>query len=73
MSKVAIKAINSELKFRNRGITIAVDESGNPKLSGRLTIGKAKILWTPSGKGIRIKGSKTVEKTWEELIDFFTR
>jgi hypothetical protein len=72
MSKVAIKAINSELKFKTHGITIKVDEPGEQKHSGRLTIGKAKILWTPSGKGIRIGGPQTTEKTWEELIDFFT-
>jgi hypothetical protein len=68
---VTLSAVNSRLP--NHGITVKVDDSASLKQSGRLTIGKAKIRWTPSGKGIKIGGALSKEKTWEELIEFFTQ
>jgi hypothetical protein len=45
-------------RLPNHGITVKVDDSASLK---------------QSGKGIKIGGALSKEKTWEELIEFFTQ
>jgi len=61
--RVSLSAVNSELRLANNGVTIKVDDDA-PERSGRLRIGRAKIVWTPKFKQIGFG------KTWEQLIDF---
>jgi len=67
--KVSLIAVNSELRLANNGVTIRVD-SDDPQSSGRLRVGKAKIVWTPAIRGARIGGSRSITITWEKLIEF---
>lgn len=64
--KVTLSGVNSELRIATAGISINVVDDVRER-SGRLRIGKAKIAWKPKYKQIE------VEKTWAQLIDFFTR
>jgi hypothetical protein len=64
--KITLSAINNELRLATQGITIRVD-GDKPDTSGRLRIGKAKIIWTPKFKQI------PREKTWDELIVFLNK
>ena len=73
VKKVVLNAINSELRLKNNGVTIRVVDPNDSNKSGRLTIGKATIWWTPSIKGAKIRGRLSKSKRWEELIDFFMR
>jgi len=69
--RVSLSAVNSELRLANTGITIKVDDDDFQR-SGRLRIGKAKIVWTPAVKGAKIGGSRSATKTWEQFIDFLS-
>lgn len=69
--KITLSAVNSELRLKNSGITIRVHDPDDQQRSGRLRIGRAKIVWTPRYK--HAGGKKEVVKKWEDLIDFLLR
>jgi len=66
--RVTLSAVNSQLGIATAGITISVVDDA-PERTGRLRIGKAKIVWTPKFKKRGRGGEKA--KSWDELIDFF--
>ncbi len=66
--RVSLSGVNSQLGIATSGITISVVDDDDER-TGRLRIGKAKIVWTPKYKK-RGGGAEKV-KSWDELIAFF--
>jgi hypothetical protein len=66
---VSIKKFNVEMILKNNGIELEVRTPGEKEHRGDMIINKTGMVWCP-GQVMKKNGN---QKTWDEIIDFFSK
>lgn len=66
--KIGIKKFDVEMELKTKGIELEVRDN-NEEFLGDLRIGKATIEWCQG----RTRQGNGVQKSWDELLEFFSK